>query len=433
MKRKFLQYLLWVLAKMVLWRYRPLIIAVAGSTGKSSTKEAIYYALKNNFKVSRSFYNLNTEIGLPLTIIKGYDAKRNIFLWLVNIFRALGLFIIKRKDYPQIWVLEMSEDHPHSISYLTKLCQPKIGVISWIDSIPVHSMFYQSAEDVQEEIRQLVALLPSNGTAVLNADNDLSLIAQNKTKAKVITYGFSNNAEVKISQYSLIVNQDFRQMGLTLRLEYQGSYVPLRLIGIIGQAQAYALTAAAAVGLSLGLNLVQIAENLREYKILKSRTNFIPGIKNTWILDDSYNSNPAALRMALNIFQEIASVVKQKNVYNLKRKVVALGEMRELGKYSDKAHQQIAPLIIDKADIFIAIGNKMKITVEECLKLGFPKDKIFWFENSLEAGKKAKELIQAGDLWLVKGSRGVHLEQVTLAIMKEPEKAKEYLSFEEPT
>jgi len=433
MKRKILKYLLWFLAKLTLWRYRPLVITVTGSTGKSSTKEAIYYALKNDFQVARSTFNLNTEIGLPLSIIQGYDAKKNVFLWLANIFHTLGLIILKRKNYPKIWVLEISEDQPNLVSYLARLCRPKIGVISWIGEIPVHAEFYQSAKALQEEIQKLISYLPQDGTAILNHDNPLSLEAKEKTKAKVITYGFNNNAEVKISDYSLMMDKNFRKIGMTLRLEYQGSYVPLKLTGVFGQAQAYALAAGAAVALALGLHLVAIAQSLENYKLLKARTTLLQGIKNTWIFDDSYNSNPDALRVALEIYDDLVSAIKKENIYDLKRRVLALGDMRELGKYSDEAHQQVASQIIDKADVLIAIGTKMKITVEECLKLGFPPENIYWFENSFEAGKKARELIQEGDLFLVKGSRGIHLEQVTLAIMQEPEKAHEYLSFEEPT
>ncbi len=433
MKRKILKYLLWFLAKITLWRYRPLIIAVVGSTGKSSTKEAIYYALKNNFSVARSFANLNTEIGVPLTIIQGQDARTNLGLWLRNIFHTFGLVLIKQKNYPKIWVLEMSEDHPHLISYLAQLSRPKIGVISWIGEMPVHQSFYSHPKVLQEEIQSLVKYLSQDGTAVLNYDNSLALAAKEKAQTKVITYGFNKGAEVKISDYSLIIDKDFRKIGMNLRLEYQGSYVPLKLRGVFGQAQAYALAAGVAVGLALGLNLIQITEGLRNYKVLKARTNFLSGLKNTWILEDSYNSNPDALKMALAIYHDIVIHLQQENIYSVKRRVLVIGDMRELGSESDEAHRKIAPVIIENADLLIAIGEKMKLTVEECQNLGFPKNNIYWFENSIEAGKKARELIRAGDLFLVKGSRGIHLEQVSLAIMQEPEKAREYLSFEEPT
>lgn len=433
MKRKILQYLLWILAKMVLWRYRPLIIAVSGSTGKSSTKEAIYYALKNNFSVARSFSNLNTEIGLPLTLIEGENAKNNILGWFKNIFHALSLVIFKKKSYPRIWVLEMSEDHPHAISYLAQLSRPQIGVISWIGEIPVHQSFYHHPQELQEEIRSLVKFLPPDGTAVLNGDNNLVLMAKEETSAKAITYGFASSNQVRASNYNLVIDKNLSQLGMSFRIEYQGSYVPLKLTGVFGQAQVYALLAGAACGLTLGLNLVQIAKNLEEYKVLKARTHLLAGLKKTWILDDTYNSNPDALKMALNIFADIVEHLKQSKIYSVKRRILVIGEMRELGQESEKAHRQIAQFIVPNADLIIGVGEDIKKTLEECQKLGFPQNKMFWFSNSIEAGKKAKEIIEEGDFFLVKGSRGVHLEQVTWAIMQEPEKAHQYLSFEEPT
>lgn len=433
MKRKILQYLLNLLSKLVLWRYKPVVIAVAGSTGKSSTKEAIYYALKNDLSVARSTSNLNTEIGLPLTIIQGCDAQTNIILWLKNISHALRLVIFKKKDYPKTWVLEMSEDQPNLVVYLTKLCRPKIGVISWISEIPVHAASYKNDKALQEDVQTLVSLLSQDGIAVLNYDNPLGLAAQEKTKAKVITFGFHDGADVKISDYSLVMDKNFRQIGMALHLEYRGNYVPLKLTGIFGQAQAYALAAGAAVGLALGLNLVAIVQGLESYKVLKARTAFLQGIKHTWILEDSYNSNPDALRAALTVYYDLSLALQKENLYSLNRRILALGDMRELGKYSEEAHQQIAPQIVKNADVLLAVGSQMKITVAECEKLGFPPENIFWFENSIEAGQKAKALIQEGDLFLVKGSRSIHMEQVTLAIMQEPHKAHEYLSFEEPT
>ncbi len=419
---------------MILWRYKPLVIGVAGSTGKSSTKEAIYYALRGSFRVVRSEGNLNTEIGLPLTIIRGDDAKRNVFLWIKNILRAFLLFIIKNKNYPQVLVLEMSEDQPGLISYLTRLSRPKIGVISWIGEIPVHAVFYPRAESVYSEIQSLVRLLPSTGWAVLNADNPRVLAAKEKTKAQVITYGFSSSADVRISEYNLFVaGKDLSKTGMIIRLEYGGSYMPLKLERVFGQPQAYALAAATAVGLALGLNFVSVVQNLEKYKILKARTTLIKGVKNSWIFDDSYNSNPDALKSAIIIFQDLVNLIKKEKIFALRRRIMVLGDMRELGKYSAEAHKQISPLLKENADLLILVGQEMKITAEECKRIGVPPENIFWFANSKEAARKAKEIAKSGDLILVKGSRGVHLEEVTLNLMAEPQKASKYLCFEEPT
>ena len=431
MLRKIIQYFLWVQAKLILWRYQPLIIAVTGSTGKSSTKEAIYYALKNHYRVERSYGNLNTEIGVPITIIRGKDAKTNIFLWFYNLFHTLFLLVIKSKQYPEILILEMSEDHPGIIKYLCDLTKPKIGVISWINEIPVHAVFFEKAEDVHREIQSLVTFLPENGTAVLNSDNNLSLAVKNKVKAKVITHGFQN-ADVLISDYSLFADKDIFSLGMKMRIEYKGSYVPLRIKNVFGKPQAYALSAATATALSLGLNLVAIAKGLEEYQILKARTHLIPGINNSLILDDSYNSNPDALIAALQTYEDIVDLIKREKLFNLKRRILAIGSMNELGKYTKEAHQKIAPFLVKTGDLIILVGEYTKDTLLECERLGFNKNNILWFPNSKEAAKKAQEIITDGDFVLVKGSRGIHMEEITVSIMKEPEKAEEYITFEEP-
>lgn len=431
--RKIIQYLLWFQAKLILWRYQPLVIGVTGSCGKSSTKEAIYYALKNYFSVAKSHENLNTEIGLPLTIIQGKDAKKNVFLWFYNIIHTFYLLLIKNKNYPKILILEMSEDHPGIMRYLYQLAKPKIGVISWINEIPVHASYFSNAHEVHQEIQTLVTSLSDDGTAILNSDNAIIMSIKNKIKGKIMTYGF-RNADVLISDYNLIASKnDLLSLGMTLRIEYQGSYVPLKLKSIFGKPQAYALGAAFAVGLSLGLNLVAIANSLSEYKVLKARTHLIKGINNSLILDDSYNSNPDALKEAIETYRDIITLMKKDSLFNLKRRILVIGNMNELGKYTEEAHRRIAQQLINNADLIVLIGDYTQYTLNEYQKITTNTENIIWFQTSKEAGKKLAEMIKAGDFILIKGSRGVHMEMITMSLMQEPQKAEEYLEFSCPT
>jgi len=319
MKRKFIQYILKYLTKLILWRYKPIIIGVIGSVGKTSTKEAIYTVLRKKFRAERNVFNLNTEIGMPLTIIRGKDAKRNIFLWFYNFFNTLWLFIFKTKTYPEILVLEMSEDAPGMIKYLVDLAQPKIGVVTIIGDPPVHLEHYKNINQLIEEISYLPQSLSLNNTIVLNADNPLVLDFKDKTVAKVLSYGFSQNSDVKITEYKLINTEDLENIGMNFRLESNGSFVPVKLKGVFGRGQIYALAAAAAVGLSLGMNLVEISEAMRDYKIIEGRTKFMRGINNSWLLDDSYNACPDSVRVALDLLKEVLA----------ERKVAVLGDMKE--------------------------------------------------------------------------------------------------------
>ncbi|HZI95644.1 MAG TPA: UDP-N-acetylmuramoyl-tripeptide--D-alanyl-D-alanine ligase [Candidatus Paceibacterota bacterium] len=402
MKRKFIQHTLKYLTKLILWRYKPLIIGVTGSVGKTSTKEAIYTVLKNKFKVERNVFNLNTEIGMPLTIIRGKDAKRNIFLWFYNFFHTLWLFVFKTKKYPQILVLEMSEDAPGMIKYLVDLARPKIGVITTIGDPPVHLEYYKNTNQLIEEISYLPQNLTLNDTMILNADNALVLDFKDKTVAKVLSYGFSEYSDIKVTDYKLINVDNLKNIGMNFRLEASGSFVPVRIEGVFGKAQAYALAAAAAVGLSLDMNLVEISEAMLDYKIVEGRTRFIPGIKNTWILDDSYNACPDSVRATLDILKEISA----------NRKIVVLGDMKELGVNSKEAHIEIGRNIADVAKVFIAVGEEM-VFAKEIIDSEYSDIETFWFEDGKQAKKFVKEMIKKGDLVLVKGSHSMKMEEIT--------------------
>jgi len=402
MKRKFIQHILKYLTKLILWRYKPLIIGVTGSVGKTSTKEAIYTVLKNRFRVERNVFNLNTEIGMPLTIIRGKDAKRNIFLWFYNFFHTIWLFIFKTKKYPQILVLEMSEDAPGMIKYLVDLARPKIGAITTIGNPPVHLEYYKNTNQLIEEISYLPQNLTLNDSMILNADNALVLDFRDKTVAKVLSYGFSEYSDVKVTDYKLINVDDLKNIGMSFRLEASGSFVPVKIEGVFGKAQVYALSAAAAVGLSLDMNLVEISEAMLDYKTVEGRTKFIPGIKNTWILDDSYNACPDSVRATLDILKGIPA----------DRKIVVLGDMKELGINSKQAHIQIGKNIADVAKVLIAVGEEM-LFAKEIIDDEYSGIQTFWFKDSEQAKKFVKEMIKKGDLVLVKGSHSMEMEKIT--------------------
>jgi len=402
MKRRFIQHILKYLTKLILWRYKPLIIGVTGSVGKTSTKEAIYTVLKKKFRVERNVFNLNTEIGMPLTIIRGKDAKRNIFLWFYNFFHTLWLFVFKTNKYPQVLVLEMSEDAPGMIKYLVDLARPKIGVITTIGNPPVHLEYYKNINQLIEEISYLPQNLTLNDSIILNADNALVVGFKDKTVAEVFSYGFSEYSDVKVTDYKLINVDNLKNIGMSFRLEASGSFVPVRIEGVFGKAQVYALAAAAAVGLSLDMNLVEISEAMLDYKIVEGRTKFISGIKNAWVLDDSYNACPDSVRVALDVLREIP----------VNRKIVVLGDMKELGINSKQAHIEIGRNIADVAKVFIAVGEEM-VFAKEIIDDEYSGIETFWFEDSKQAKKFVKEMMKKGDLVLVKGSHSMEMEKIT--------------------
>ncbi|MFH1461072.1 MAG: UDP-N-acetylmuramoyl-tripeptide--D-alanyl-D-alanine ligase [Patescibacteria group bacterium] len=416
--RKILQFILKILAKMTLWRYQPVVVAVTGSVGKTSTKEAIYYTLRKRFRVRRNIKNYNNEIGVPLTIL-GQDIAPaanlfGFFGWLWIILKGLANFIWSYR-YPEILVLEMGARQPGDMDYLMSFVPVKIGVLTAIGEFPVHLEFFPEKDKLIQEKATLVKSLIKDGWAILNYD-DLSVRMVGDDlpeKTKIINYGFGQGADLKIANYELKINDlEKRDLGVSFKLDFKGSIVPIKLNRALARQQAYAATAAAAVGLCFGLNLVEISNALRKFRTLAGRTRLIKGIKNTWIIDDSYNASPLATIAALETLGEFPG-----------RKIAVLGDMLELGNQTEIAHQQVGQKAAQVADLLFLVGERIIFTAQAAEQEGLSQDKIFKFAQSEQAGLSLQEKLEPGDIILVKGSRSLAMEKVIKEIMAFPEKA----------
>ena len=415
---KILTKILSVLAKLTLRKYHPKVIGITGSVGKTSAKEAIYTILKTKYKVRRGMGNLNNPLGVPLTILgdyyEDYKEMNPWFFWPKVILGSLSLLFIK-VDYPQILVLELGADHPDDIGYLVKMVKPFIGVITEIGDIPVHVEFYSGPKHLAEEKSRLISELPSNGFAILNTDDDLVLDMKNQSRAKVMTYGFGRSADMMVSDLNYNHLENIMDMEMTFKISYAGSFVPFRLHAF-GKSQAYATAAAALVGISLGMNLVEISEAMKEYKSPFGRLNSIKGIKNTVILDDTYNASPSSMHLALDILRE----------FNAKRKVAILADMLELGEYTEEAHRSMGNLAAESVDVLVCVGSRAMFIADSAGNQ-MPQENILRFSNVDEALRQIDGLIKEGDLILVKGSQSMRMEKLVESIMAEPEKAGELL------
>ena len=258
---------------------------------------------------------------------------------------------------------------------------------------------------IREKAR-LVEQLSALGFAVLNIDDKAVAGLKEYTRAHLMTFGFSGEADVKISNFE--IQADSRPFGISFKIEHKGSFVPIRLNGVLGRSQAYGAAAAASVGLIFGLNLVKIAEALFDFRSLPGRMNLIDGIKGSYVIDDSYNASPLSMRAALETLKEIKAV----------RRIAVLGDMLEIGKYSIEAHETIGDLVAGIADILITVGPRAKFIAESAKAAGLSEGKIFIFEEAEEAGKKLQNLIKKGDLILIKASRAIKLDKVVEEIRR---------------
>lgn len=424
-----LQYILKILAKIILWRHKPRVVAITGSVGKTSAREAIYQVLKWRFKTRRNIKNYNNEIGIPLTILGSETGKRSILRWSLIFLKAFGTILWDR-NYPEILVLEMGIDRPGDMKYLISFVPVDVGVMTAIGQFPSHIEFFPEKGKLVEEKALLIRSLSAGGLAVLNYD-DLSvrMIGDNlPEKVDLIQYGFGEGSNLEIDNYHLNIGDLERgDFGISFKVDYLGSAVPIRLPNALGKQHAFAAAAAASVGVFFGLNLVDISRELGKYHSLPGRTKLIKGVKNTWIIDDSYNASPASVLAALEILQEISVANLEDNEKVSCRKIAVLGDMLELGADTEAGHRQVGKKAAPMADMLFTVGERARFIADEARQQGMAEENIFEFSSSQEAALTVQEKITEGDIILIKGSRFMHMESVVKEIMANPEKASKLL------
>ena len=419
MQKKILCFVLKILAQATLWRYQPTIVGVTGSVGKTSTKEAIYAVLKSRYSVRRNIKNYNNEIGVPLTILGQETGGRSLGRWL-QIF-LVGFFeIFYNKNYPEFLVLEMGADRLGDIAYLTSFVKCQVGVVTAIGEIPVHVEFFQTVDQVAKEKSCLLHSLSSDGWAVINYDDERVRLMTRRASAKVFSYGFDEKADLRASQIEQHFD-DLKEAGLSFKVDYQGNNVPMRLKNIYAPHQVYSLLAAIATGLIYKMNLVEISQALMRLEMPIGRLRLMKGIKNTWLLDDTYNSSPSSALGALDLLEKMPG----------QRKIAVLGDMLELGSFTEEAHRKIGARAAQVADILLAVGERAIFLADEAKNSGLAEEKVFYFVSAQEAGRALQQTMREGDLILVKGSQGLRMEKVVKEVMAEPDQAKELLVRQE--
>jgi len=410
------------LAASVVKKYHPLVIGITGSVGKTSAKEAIFAVLASKMSVRKSPGNYNTEFGLSATVLGIKAPGASPLRWLRVLLRAGNLLLARDAAYPKVLVLEMAADRPGDIEFLVGIAPPKIGVLTAIG--PAHLERFGTIERVATEKGKLLAALSAEGTAILNADDERVVASAAKTKARVLTFGFREDAEVRAADVSVsLVQNDDGQIGagMTAKVAANGAVVPMRLDGVLGTSHVYAALAATAVGVSLGMNLVEVAEALRAYAPAPGRMRVISGIKYTIILDDTYNASPLSMRAALETLRSLPIAEENK-------RIAVLGDMLELGAETDKAHEEVGRLAAELGvDLLVAVGERARAIHEAASKAGMSADRVFHFGSAEEAGRFVQEKLRKGDIVLAKGSRAMRMERVVKELMAEPLRAKELL------
>ncbi|QQG43426.1 MAG: UDP-N-acetylmuramoyl-tripeptide--D-alanyl-D-alanine ligase [Candidatus Daviesbacteria bacterium] len=355
---------------------RQLFVGVTGSVGKTTCVLACQAVLSKKFPTLSSQVSLDPILNIPLTILKITPKIKKV-------------------------ILEMGIEYPGEMDFYLSLVKPKTAIVTRIYF--AHSEFLGGVEQIMAEKGKLVAQLPQDGLAILNYDDIYTRKLKEATEAEVIYFGTdSKNCEVwagniKIEDFKTIFELNY---GVErVRVEYQ----------LLGEHQVYPALAAAALGISNGVPLIKIKNALESMTPADHRLQPIMGPNNSVILDDTYNSSPAAACAAIDTLMKIPA----------RRKIIVLGEMKELGKYSDDLHREIARKIYrEKPDLVLLGGGSAQIIAEELKSLGFWEQSI---ESNLQNSQIVAKLLKylgKGDVCLIKGSRSVRLDEVVARVAK---------------
>lgn len=404
-------------ARLVLLRHKPQVIAITGSVGKTTTKDAIYAVISAHRRAAKSQKSFNSDLGVPLAILGLDNPWSDPILWAIALVK--GLLVALRPGYPEWLVLEVGADRPGDIRAIARWLLPQHVVFTGVPAIPPHIEYFASAEHVFREKRSLIEYLRPGGKAFVNADDIRAEELKASFRSAFVSYGFSESADFRAG-HDEIEFDDKRPTGMRFRLEYAGASVPVALQGALGRPRIYAALAALAVADALGMDAVSAAHALSAWEPAPGRMRLIPGVEDSLIIDDTYNASPAAALAALDTLAAIR---------NRSRKIALLGDMLELGKESKEAHVAVGERAAKTVSMLITVGFRARAIGEAALDTGLTDDKIREYEQG-EAMRAARELLpelRKNDIILIKGSQGMRMEFAVRELMAHPEDAKKLL------
>ncbi|MCA9365157.1 MAG: hypothetical protein KC736_04650 [Candidatus Moranbacteria bacterium] len=401
------------MARLTIKRYTPIIIGVTGSVGKTSTKNAIHTLLDGDVNVRKSQQNQNTDIGVALTIVGATPKESRSLVEWFGIGIKWVIKMIVSKKYPEVLVMEMGIDQPGDMEEIVKIAPASIAVVTEIPESPAHLSSFKSVAQVANEKSKMVAQLPKEGVAILNADNSRVMRMSKKTDARIITYGIENPADVMAQNISISIK------GTTFKLVYDGKTIPVHMPKVVSYGAVSTTLAAIAATIALKQNIVTAIRRLESFSLENGRMNLLSGKNQTTIIDDSYNAQPDSVENALLTMEKIAGE---------ERKIVILGDMLELGKNEEKEHMCLAEKIIaiDTACV-VTIGRRMRLLVETIQKKAKEKIIAQSCRSHEEVIEKVKRCVKPGSIILVKGSQAMRMEKVVEALIANPEQKEALL------
>lgn len=398
-------------ARAILRKYRPTVIMVTGSVGKTSTKDAIAAALGPSSDVRASEKSYNSEFGVPLTIIGAKNPWSDPVAWF-QVFDEATELLAWRKHYPKTLVLEVGADRPGDLARILKIATPDAVVVTRLPEVPVHVEAYASPAAVREEEFAPAYALPSGAPLILSSRDTHAIAMAKNTQASVTLFGFSKEADIHIEEPTIVM-ENGKPAGMQTTATVEGKTYTLTTPGVLGRPQVLAPAAALALTHALGIPVERALKGLARYTPPPGRARILKGKNGSILIDDSYNASPAAVEEALQCLSHLSG-----------RKIAVLGDMLELGRYSAQEHERIGALAGRYAAALVAVGIRSRAMKAPAIAAGMKEENVFIFDNAAEAGEHLVVGLHEGDVILVKGSQSVRMERLVEHLLADPKDVK---------
>ena len=347
-------------------------LAVTGSSGKTTTKDMLYFAVSESRKTLRNLGNLNSEIGLPMTVFNLDESH-------------------------ECAVLEMGMYVQGEIDYLAEIVKPHFAIITNVGVAHIQSA--GSRENILKAKMEIANYMTQSDVLLINGDNDmLQTVDTGAIKPSVYKYGLEEHNDIRLISY------ETTESGMKIRADILGKITEYE-IPTLGIHNIYNSLSVMGLCSLMGLDMKKSAEGLRKYQPSKYRME-IKSVSGKTLIEDFYNANPDSLRASIETFRQMQG----------ERKVAVLADMLELGAISEKEHMNAGIQASEIFDVIICIGSDAKYIGKGAIENGFDKGRVYYFANNEEAVSEINSILRPGDAVLMKGSRGMKLEEVAESI-----------------
>lgn len=382
--------IIWRRALDWLHQYNPLIIAVAGSAGKSTTVAAIQRVLAGRYTTRASSADIQADpIAVALTIL-GSSKKPQDVSWYQALTTSFALEIAAEE--PQALILEIDAARPGDIDWIANQIAPDITVVTNIGSANLE--LFSTKANVAHEIGSLTAATKAAGTIIINNDDELTRGLGTFTRAATISFGLGPEADVRLKRANRLPAG-----GFALEVTAHQEIAELRVPAISARSQLLSLVAAMAVGHALKIPLSKSASAFHTFEPLPGRTKLLPGPNSVHLIDDSNNATPESMNQALETLRVVGG----------QRRIAIIGDIENLGRHAQHAHRLIGRQAAQVASIVIAVGENMRLAGMEALKAGADAHH---FMSAEDAGKWLTDFIQPNDTILVSGGREMKMNHI---------------------